>query len=204
MNSSPTPSATSSPASASGRSPFAVQDGQMIDLFGRVPVRANLSPRQARELGLMTSGTYGQTSIGSFRSAGLQSSLESKLRKRLTGSALCEVIWLPWTTQWAACLSRPRARVRSHLATGFSLWRTPMASDGKKADCLLPGVFKRMQQGRQISLAMQARLALSSASMESSGRLSPEHSRWLMNIPAEWSNCAPTETASTLKRRRSS
>jgi len=54
------PSVTSSPASASGPTPFAPQVGQMIDLFGLVPVRANLSARQARELGLLTSGTFGR------------------------------------------------------------------------------------------------------------------------------------------------
>ena len=35
-------------------------DGQMIDMFGLVPVRANLSARQAKALRLLTSGTYGQ------------------------------------------------------------------------------------------------------------------------------------------------
>lgn len=101
-------------------------------------------------------------------------------------------------------LSKPHAQIRTALANDFSLWRTPMASDGKKADCRLPGVLRRIKEGKQISLAMQARLALSNASMESVGRLSPEHSRWLMNIPIEWSFCAPTETPSMLKRRRSS
>jgi hypothetical protein len=44
----------------------------------------------------------------------------------------------------------------------------------------------------------------SSAAMESGGQLSPEHSRLIMRIPAEWASCAPTETASTLKRSRKS
>ena len=54
------PSAISSQALESGPTPFGSQAGQMIDLFGQVPVRANLSARQAKDLGLMTSGTFGQ------------------------------------------------------------------------------------------------------------------------------------------------
>ena len=68
----------------SGPTPFGSQAGQMIDLFGRVPVRANLSPRQAKDLGLMTRATSGHRSVGSFKSADLQSCLESKLTRRLS------------------------------------------------------------------------------------------------------------------------
>lgn len=74
-----------------------VQAGQMIDLFGPVPVLANLSARQALELGLRTHGTSGQPSPGSLRSANLQSSLESRLRARLSnlGSTLYTLTWKP-------------------------------------------------------------------------------------------------------------
>ncbi len=52
-------SATSSRASGSGPMLFDWQVGQTRDLFGPDPVRANLSARQAKDQGLMMSGTYG-------------------------------------------------------------------------------------------------------------------------------------------------
>lgn len=100
MTSSRTHSAISSPASASGPMHFAEQAGQMIDLFGPVPVRANLSPRQAKDLGLLTSGTSGRSGTTSSASAALQSFLESRLRARTQtlGSTLYALTWKPWVT----------------------------------------------------------------------------------------------------------
>ena len=109
-----TPNAISSQASGSGPMPFGVQAGPMTDLFGAVPVHANLSARQARELGLLMSGTCGPRSTISFASDALQSSLESRLRARMQtlGSTLYALTWKPWTTPSGRCRSRLRASVR--------------------------------------------------------------------------------------------
>jgi site-specific DNA-cytosine methylase len=76
-------SATSSPGSASGATRYVLAGwDDSTDLFGPVPVRANLSATQAKALGLLTSGTSGRRSSTSSPSASLQSSLESRLRAR--------------------------------------------------------------------------------------------------------------------------
>lgn len=127
-----TPNATGSPASASGPTPFAAPDGQMIDLFGPVPALANLSARQARELGLMTSGTSGRTGTISSASAALQQSLESRLQAATSalGSTLFKLTWKPWVTPSGRSRFRLRASVLRTSATERTSWPTPTTADG--------------------------------------------------------------------------
>jgi len=128
----------SSPASAAGRLPSNSQDGPKTDLFGLVPVRANLSARQAKDLRLLMSGTSGQLLATSSRSASLQSSLESKLRAKtlMTGSTLYTLTWKPWVTPSQVSRSRLRASVvrNCEIETigALSPWRTPTKGNGDR------------------------------------------------------------------------
>ena len=77
-----TRNAISSPESVSGPTPCAVPDGLTMRESGQEVARANLSARQAKEMGLLTSGTYGQRGTISSLSASLQLSLASRLQAR--------------------------------------------------------------------------------------------------------------------------
>ena len=152
------PSAISSQALGFGPMPSGLPDGATTDLFGLVPARANLSARQAKELGLMTSGTCGPTSITSSKSAALQSSLESRLQARTQtlGSTLYAMTWKPWVTPSGRSRSRLRASVRRTSETDCTGLVTPAARDWKDT----PGmVAQRDGKDRNDQLPRQAYLA---------------------------------------------
>ena len=123
--------ATSLPALESGVWPCVGQDGRTTDLFGLDHVPVNLSARQAREAGFLTSGTCGQPSITSLSSADLQQSLESKLRAATAdlGSTLYTLTWKPWVTPSGRSRFRLRASVRRTSETACTGWPTPVVRD---------------------------------------------------------------------------
>ena len=161
------PNATSSPASASGALRYEALGGLTIAEYGRALAPANLSPRQVKAMDLLTSGTYGPPGSTSSRSAALQSSLESRLRARLSilGSTLCTLTWKAWVTPSGVSRFRLRASVRRTSEIERSGWPTPAASDGSGGKGFRPGVSMtgRMPDGSKVTMDLSAATKLALA-----------------------------------------
>ena len=130
-----THNATSSPASACGPTHCVSQVGPTTGPCGPALVRANLSARQAAEMGLMMSGTFGRIGTISSGSAALLSSLASRLRARTAGrgSTLFNLTWKEQVTPSGLRLPLLRASVRRTADTDFGSWPTPNATDSTGA-----------------------------------------------------------------------
>ena len=126
------PNVISSPGSACGPLPCDVQAGPIAALFGLALVPANLSARQAKEMGLLTSGIYGPHGSISLDSEALSSSLVSRLAAKtlIYGSTLYKLTWKPWVTPSGRSRFRLRASGLRTSATDSTGWPTPTKSNG--------------------------------------------------------------------------
>jgi len=227
-----TPNATSSPESVDGRSLCAAPAGLTIGMFGQDRALASLSPRQAQEAGLLTSGTYGRSFTSLYGFADLTSSLASRLKLRLPTDGLTSfaMTWREKDTPAGRSLPRLAASGRRTSGNAYGGWPTTCGQDGPNGGPAqgtdrLPGaadltgwptptardhkdgssegtVPTNGLLGRQVWEVSGLTLNGSPAETEKPGQLNPAFSLWLMGYPPEWESCAPLATPSSRKSRK--
>lgn len=125
-------STTFSPVSEPGATPCASPAGPTTAPSGRAHAPANLSARQARERGLLTSGTCGPPSAGSSASTALASSLASRLRSNVAtlGSTLYRLTWRGKATPAGRPYFQLVASVPRTSDSAATGWPSPHARSG--------------------------------------------------------------------------
>ena len=127
-----TPSATSSQASEAGPWPSDSQDGLTTDLSGPAAAHASLSASQAKDMGWLTSGTYGRIGSILYGHSDLKQCLVNRLKQRLTtgGSTLFKMTWKEKVTPSLQSVSLLRASGLRISDSGSGSWPTPCQQDG--------------------------------------------------------------------------
>lgn len=152
-----TRNAISSPVSVSGATRSDRPDGPTTGQSGPEVARASRSARQAKEKGLLTSGTYGQLGTGSSRSAALQRSLESRLRAKtaLLGGTLYLLTWKERATPAGQSIPALRASARHISDKDCTGWPTPTVgnSQGSQSFEGLSATGKT-PDGRKVAVAL--------------------------------------------------
>jgi hypothetical protein len=124
-----------------------------------------------------------------------------------------EVKLAQWTTPTASEANAPGDRARGiDLRTQAQLtgWPTPTSKEKAGGEYSDPRKAYERAMGphandlRDFAQLANPALTSSTAQTANGGRLRSGHSRWLMRIPIAWENCAPTETPSTLRKRKPS
>lgn len=122
-------------------------DGQ--DQLGPEVALASLSPRQAKEKGLLTSGIYGHPGSGSLNSVILQSSLANRLHQKmdLGGSMLFSMTWRQRATA-AGRLYCHLHTLRRTSGREFGFWATPAQRDYRSNNASAEHHQKRWKESR--------------------------------------------------------
>jgi hypothetical protein len=123
-------SAISLQALEGGATLCALLDGLMIGPSGQEAARANLSARQAKAAGLLTSGTYGPRSFTLSEPSALNKSLASRLQTLCLGSILFKQTWKLKATPQGRLLWAHIASARRTLGSDSTSWPTPKVASG--------------------------------------------------------------------------
>jgi hypothetical protein len=155
-----TPNVTSSPASEAGVWLSGSPGGLTTDLSGQAAALVSLSASQARDMGWLTSGTYGRIGSILYGHCDLQSSLVNRLMQRLPtgGSTLFKMTWKAKVTPSGQSVSLLRASGLRISDKGSGSWPTTNASDEKWRYSTPEMADRRLASGKQMCVESVAHL----------------------------------------------
>jgi len=193
-----TPSVTSSPASGDGAWLSDSPGGQMTDPCGPAAAPASLSASQARDMGWLTSGTYGRIGSILYGINDLQSSLVNRLMQRLPtgGSTLFKMTWKAKVTPSGQSVSLLRA---SGLRTSGN------DSGGPRPDGAIPTPSGTSNHGKNHVAGRLDEWGGSSnyfRGTEDGNKHLPAFELWTMGYPDVWRQLMPPATPSSRKSRQ--
>lgn len=146
MTSSPMFNATSSPGSASGATPCAVQAGPTTAPSGPALVPVSPSAWRAPVLALTTLDISGRSGFGSSASDALTRSLVSRLQQRARGSILYRLTWKVKALPSGRSIYRLRASPGRTSVSDLSGWPTARSADGAKNVRSLEGALREIER----------------------------------------------------------
>lgn len=196
-----TPNATSLLESADGAMRSGSQDGQTTSQSGPAPALVNLSARQAKGKGLLTSATFGLPSFGSSTSADLQRSLASRLREKLgeTGSQGFDLTWSQWDMLQGPPISRLRASALPTYVSAYGGVPPTVTARDYRSGMSMELLSKRLSHPRGVNLNEFMQRALGRP-----GKLNPRFLCLWMGYRAEWDLLGAMAMRSFRNSRRSS